>query len=201
MNPIKKSAGNLQYAHRGFVTSGANEGTRLELTAPLDHEKDYTKVVQGSIISLTADGKFAPGCEKGDAASTMRWDIPCVCIKNYFDQDVTTGRVAPAGFPLNETYSFVGGQATGVPLTAGYEIETSEYDAEALKNAELGTALVAGTEANLGKVTVATTAPGAAVPYLGYLSGGISVRGSRTNQYAPATIRFLSDFIPNFTEA
>ena len=199
MNPIKKSAGNLQYAHRGFVTSGANEGTRLELTAPLDHEKDYTKVVQGSIISLTADGKFAPGCEKGDAASTMRWDIPCVCIKNYFDQDVTTGRVAPAGFPLNETYSFVGGQATGVPLTAGYEIETSEYDAEALKNAKPGTALVAGTEANLGKVTKATTAPGGAVPYLGYLSGGIAVRGSQTNQYAPATIRFLSNFIPNFS--
>lgn len=198
MNPIKKSAGNLQYAHRGFVTSGANEGTRLELTAPLDHEKDYTKVVQGSIISLTADGKFAPGCEKGDT-SGMRWDIPCVCIKNYFDQDVTTGRVAPAGFPLNETYSFVGGQATGVPLTAGYEIETSEYDAEALKNAKPGTALVAGTEANLGKVTKATTLPGGAVPYLGYLSGGIAVRGSQTNQYAPATIRFLSNFIPNFS--
>ena len=198
MNPIKKSAGNLQYAHRGFVTSGANEGTRLELTAPLDHEKDYTKVVQGSIISMTVDGKFAPGCDKGDTTG-MRWNIPCVCIKNYFDQDVTTGRAAPAGFPLNETYSFVGGQATGVPLTAGYEIETSEYDAEALKNAKPGTALVAGTEANLGKVTKATTLPGGAVPYLGYLSGGIAVRGSQTNQYAPATIRFLSDFIPNFS--
>ena len=96
------------------------------------------------------------------------------------------------------TYSAVGGKITGIPCTAGYEIETTEFVAGQYKvNDALTTPTGApgDTVANRGKLTKATQAPfkaSGSQPILGFVS-----RVPYENKaYIQNRIGFWTNFIP-----
>ena len=96
------------------------------------------------------------------------------------------------------TYSAVGGKITGIPCTAGYEIETTEFVAGQYKvNDALTTPVGApgATVANRGKLTKATAAPflaSGSQPIFGFVS-----RVPYENKaYIQNRIGFWTNFIP-----
>ena len=96
------------------------------------------------------------------------------------------------------TYSAVGGKITGIPCTAGYEIETTEFVKGTYKvNDALTTPTGAPGDSvtNRGKLTKATAAPFLATgsqPILGFVS-----RVPYENKaYIQTRIGFWTNFIP-----
>lgn len=93
------------------------------------------------------------------------------------------------------TYSAVGGKITGIPCTAGYEIETTEFvPGTYLVNDALTTPTGLGTT-NSGKLTKATQAPfkaSGSQPILGFVSRVPYVNKA----YIQTRIGFWTNFIP-----
>lgn len=160
---ITRSSSIRQYEHIGNIRHGVQTGPwRVEYDAPLD-ATNASKVMQGSVVSLNADGKFVPGCAAG---SGKNQPVPFISMKNSFDPDVTTG-IAGKTQALS-TYSAVGDIITAIPCTSGYEIETTEFDTTAEYAYNDG--VIPATGDDLGKVTVAAAAPGTSKPWLGIVS-------------------------------
>lgn len=135
-----------QITHVGNVRHGVATGPfRVEFDAPVATDDNATKIKQGSIVNLTADGfKLGPGAS----------GVPCMSLKNVTDADVQTG-------VEGETFSAVGERITAIPVTCGYELETTEFDSTGTYT--VGTELSANSD---GKVKAATA--GEAI--IGYVS-------------------------------
>ena len=147
-------------------------------------------IYQGSIISLDENGQYVIGCDKGTGVNRP---VPFISMKNSFDPDVTTGKLDTT--MARSTYSAVGGIITAIPCTAGYELETTEYDKEATFKVNDG--VVPGTGTKIGFATVATEAPGGAEPYLGFVSiPPNAIRPDGVRPYLGTRLAFFSDFIP-----
>lgn len=162
---ISRPSFTRQYEHIGNIRHGVQTGPwRVEFDAPVEKDAGgaYTKINQGSVVSLNAAGKFVPGCAAG---STANHPVPFIAMKNVADPDVTAGITGKT--QAVSTYSAVGDIITAIPCTSGYEIETTEFVGTTFAPND---AITAATGNDLGKVKVATQAPYGDEPYLGFVS-------------------------------
>ena len=190
-----------QNEHAAVIAHGAHPEYRLEFPAEVDGtDANFSKIYQGSVVSLNADGKYICGCGVGTG---VNYPVPCISLKNVFDPDVTTGKLGTTAFVTGSsytvlpdyrksTYSAVGGKITAIPFTGGYEIETTEFDFEA--EYAPNDALVAGTGDLLGKVAKATasTADVGTAPVVGFVSKPMF----SVDSYQQKRISFWTNFIP-----
>lgn len=185
-NYLTRSPLQRQIDHIGNIRHGVATGPwRVEFSAPIKKDVATARdIFQGSVISLNANGQYILGCPAG---SGVNRPVPFISLKNSFDPDVTTG-VSDPKFGRS-AYSAVGGIIAATPCTSGYELETTEYDAEATYAVNDG--VIPGTSTKLGKVTVATAAPGGADPYLGFVS-----IPPKTDYFDNKRLAFFTDFIP-----
>lgn len=198
-----------QINHAAVLAHGAHPKYRVEHDGELDASTPEKKLAnsaikQGSVVHLdSTTGKYNIGLA---AASSINFPVPFISLKNAFDPDVTTGvegdtqTVQIYGStntfsfpnPRRSTFSAVGGKITAIPMTAGYEIETTEF-VEATYH--INDALTAATSTDIGKLKVATQVPfkaSGSEPILGFVS-----RVPYTNDaYLQKRIGFWTNFIP-----
>ena len=201
-----------QTEHAAVIAHGAHPEYRLEFPAPVAEVANATGIYQGSVVSLNSDGQYILGCGAGTGSN---FPVPCISMKNVFDPDVATGKVADpetvsvtAGTvttdytfynPKKSTFSAVGGIITAIPCTGGYEIETTEFVKESTYAPN--DALIVGSTAgvDLGKVDVADStayknlySAGNASPVVGFVSKATFT----VDAYQQKRISFWTDFIP-----
>lgn len=134
---ITRSTFDRQIAHVGNVRHGVATGPfRVEFDAPVAEDESANKIKQGSIVNLTAAGFKLGVSDSG---------VPCMSLKNVTDADVQTG-------VEGETFSAVGEHITAIPVTSGYELETTEYNT--MDTYTVGAELTADND---GKVKLAGT--------------------------------------------
>ena len=175
-----------QDAHVANVRHGVATGPwRIDYVGKVKVQDSAYNIKQGSVVSLNADGEFVIGCP---AATGINCPVPFISLKNVFDPDVTTGKEGAS--MATTTYSAMGGNIVAIPTTCGYELETTEFDADATYAINDG--VIAATAAGkVGKITVATAAPGGADSYLGFVS-----EAPHADYFKNTRIAFLAHFIP-----
>ena len=132
-----------------------------------DLEADET-IYKGMCIYINASGNFQAGLECGS--------MPIIAVRNSDGSDVRTS-------PGNMT----GGKMTGIVVTGGYEIETTEFDEDL--SYPPNTALTAtNTGTDRGEITVGTFYDDT---ILGVVSDGVV-----TAPYSQSMLRFWSYFLP-----
>ena len=200
-----------QSEHAGVIAHGAHPEYRLEFPAEVANVATATSIYQGSVVSLNADGQYVLGCDKGSASN---FPVPCISMKNVFDPDVATGKVAdPVDVevvvdgntsnvtfynPRKSTFSAVGGIITAIPCTGSYEIETTEFVTGSTYHPN--DALIVGSTAgvDLGKIDVAPAtlknpyAAGNTSPVIGFVSKATFT----VDAYQQKRISFWANFIP-----
>jgi len=190
-----------QLEHAAVIAHGAHPEYRLEFPAEVDDTvANFDKIYQGSVVSLNASGKYVIGCGVGTG---VNYPVPCISMKNVFDPDVTTGKLGTSTFVTGSsftvlpdyrktTWSAVGGVITAIPCTGGYEIETTEFDSDAVYAPN--DALIPGTDDKLGKVVKATasTADVGTAPVVGF----VSKAAFKVESYGQDRISFWTNFIP-----
>jgi len=200
-----------QTEHAAVIAHGAHPEYRLEFPAPVAEDSNATSIYQGSVVSLNANGEYVLGCGVGTGSN---FPVPAISMKNVFDPDVATGKVADpqtvsvtAGTvttdytfynPKKSTFSAVGGIITAIPCTGGYEIETTEFvqDSTYAPNDALIVGSTAGVD--LGKIDVAPAtlknpyAAGNTSPVIGFVSKATFT----VEAYSQKRISFWTDFIP-----
>ena len=184
---ITRSSFDRQYEHVANIRHGAaNAPWRVEFDAPLSTSQsdlaNISKLVQGSVVSLNEDGNFVLGAGVG---TDTNHPVPCIVMKNSFDPDVTTGITGKD--QKVSTYSAVGGIVTAIPMTCGYEMETTEFTEGTYKPNDG----VVADATNVGKVTVATANPGSTEVYLGHVSVA-----PKADRFGNKRLAFWADFIP-----
>lgn len=200
-----------QIDHAAVIAHGAHPRYRVEQDAEVDASTAEklaanTKIKQGSVVSLNANGKYDIGLPAG---SGVNYPVPHISLKNAFDPDVTTGVVGPIGMTntvvvsgqtttynfsdyRRNTYSSVGGKITALPCTAGYEIETTEFVSGTYAYND---ALIAASGDDIGKLTIATAQPfkaSGSQPILGFVSRVPYMQEA----YLQKRIGFYTNFIP-----
>lgn len=185
MSDITRETQTRQYEHIGNVRHGVQTAPwRVELPAALKKQDSAANIFQGSVVSLDSNGQYVIGCPAG---SGINHPVPFISMKNNFDPDVRTGYKGKT--QADTTYSSVGGVITAIPVTAGYEMETTEFDATATYAYNDG--VIPGKTTLAGKVTVATAGPGATDPYMGFVS-----KPPALDYFDNKRIAFLTTFIP-----
>jgi len=199
MNQLTREPLTRQDAHVGNVRHGVATGPwRVEYVAAVDTTDlaAARKIVQGSVVSLNATGKYVVGCAAGSGINNP---VPFISLKNVFDPDVTTGKsgisVTYGGGTYSTdlgtaTLSAMGGNITAIPTTCGYELETTEFDAAATYAFNDG--VIPATGDAIGKITVATAGPGGADPYLGF----VSIPPTK-DYFGNDRVAFFANFIPS----
>ena len=198
-----------QSEHAGVIAHGAHPEYRLEFPAEVATDTNAAKIYQGSVVSLNEDGQYVLGCGAGTASN---FPVPCISMKNVFDPDVMTGKVADPETvevvvngttsdvvfynPRKSTFSAVGGIITAIPCTGSYEIETTEF--VGTSTYKPNDALIAATGDNLGKIDVAPAtlkdpyAAGNTSPVIGFVSKATFT----VDAYQQKRISFWANFIP-----
>lgn len=182
MSKITRSGNDLQVSHAAIIAHGAHPEYRLEFSAPV--AADATGIYQGSIVSLNEDGEFVLGAAAGTADNCP---VPMVSMKNIADPDVTTGIEGTTW--ETSTYSAIGGNITAIPVTGGYEIETTEFDVDGTYAAN--DVLTVGADAAAGKVVKGTI--GGTTPVIGFVSKGVSTNNTLLGN---KVLAFFTHFIP-----
>lgn len=191
MSKITRSTFDRQYEHIANIRHGVATGPfRIEFPAPVKAEDNAKKIFQGSVVSLDANGEYVAGCPAGTATNCP---VPFISLKNVFDPDVTTGYNSGDNWTKRSTFSAQGGKITAIPATAGYEMETTEFDTAATYAPN--DALVAGTGDNLGKVVKATSGIGSE-SILGFVS-----LAPATDEHGNKRLAFFTAFVPAAGEA
>ena len=197
-----------QSEHAAVIAHGAHPEYRLEFPAEVAVNDTATSIYQGSVVSLNSNGQYVLGCDKGSAAN---FPVPCISMKNVFDPDVATGKVAdPVEVevsgetvtfynPRKSTFSAVGGIITAIPCTGSYEIETTEFVTGSTYHPN--DALIVGSTAgvDLGKIDVAGSSifnnpygVGNTSPIIGFVSKATFT----VDAYQQKRISFWANFIP-----
>ena len=200
-----------QSEHAGVIAHGAHPEYRLEFPAEVAVNETAASIYQGSVVSLNADGQYVLGCGAGTGSN---FPVPCISMKNVFDPDVMTGKVAdPENVevvvsgetstvtfynPRKSTFSAVGGIITAIPCTGSYEIETTEFVDTSTYHPN--DALIVGSTAgvDLGKIDVAPAtlknpySAGNTSPVIGFVSKATFT----VDAYQQKRISFWANFIP-----
>lgn len=178
-----------QMAHIGNVRHGVATGPwRVEFDAKVhddtgaDGAKTCLKIKQGSIVVLNKDGEFELATATNLALKTNNCAVPCVSLKNVFDADVTTGIETDP--KIDKTVSAMGNVITAIPVTSGYELETTEYDT-AVTDYKPGDLLTVGTD---GKVTRSTDGSGVIL--------GVVSKAPDKDYFNNKRLAFFTTFLP-----
>lgn len=179
-----------QQDHVAVVAHGAHPVNRVEIVAKVKDVEESYNITQGSIVSIDEAGEYVIGCGKGTG---VNFPVPCIAFKNVADPDVSTGYMGKTH--RLTTISAVGGKIVALPCTAGYEIETTEFDPDA--DYFYNDAVIPATaEGKVGLLTKATAQPfqagGASEPIIGF----VSRRPYDVKAHANRRIGFLTNFIP-----
>jgi len=173
---IRRPAGTLQSDHVAVVKHGAHPEYRVEVDAPVDcTDENYVNIFQGSIVSIDYT-------TKGYRLGAANGGVPSVSMKNVKDEDVTTGKGIA---DRKGTLSAVGGVITAIPVTAGYDIETTEYDKTA-------TYLVG---MKLGASSSGLVEPWSSGPVIGF----VTTLPYLEDSYKHTRLGFLTHYIPGDT--
>lgn len=151
---ITRSAFDRQMSHIGNVRHGVATGPwRVEFDAKVADGDTNLKIKQGSVVYLNESGAFTIGVPAKTATSCS---VPCISLKNVSDADVTTGMNTTSNPALDKTVSAMGSVITAIPVTSGYELETTEFVAEDKDNLKVGTFITAGTDGKVKACTAGT---------------------------------------------
>lgn len=180
-----------QMAHIGNVRHGVATGPwRVEFDAKVhddtgsDGAKTCLKIKQGSIVVLNKDGEFELATATNLALKTNNCAVPCISLKNVFDADVTTGMDTTSNPALDKTVSAMGNVITAIPVTSGYELETTEYDT-AITDYKPGDLLTVGTD---GKVTRSSDGSGVIL--------GVVSKAPAKDYFNNTRLAFFTTFLP-----
>lgn len=169
MSMIKENA--KMTGHVCVAVKGPPPNWRAEFSA---QGADINQEIhEGSLISLNENGQFVLGCPAGTGANRPMPMWSCKDKNN-------AGVVQYGG-------NVFAGNYHGLVATGGYEIETSEFNAD--ETYAVNDMLMPG---EAGKVTKATGAAYGAFPVVGVVSCAVDM--NRT--CACKTIRFWSTYIP-----
>lgn len=178
-----------QQDHVAVVAHGAHPVNRVEIVAKVKDVEESYNITQGSIVSIDEAGEYVIGCGKGTG---VNFPVPCIAFKNVADPDVSTGYMGKTH--RLTTISAVGGKIVALPCTAGYEIETTEFDPDA--DYFYNDAITPATGEKIGLITKATAQPfqagGASEPIIGF----VSRKPYDVKAHANRRIGFLTNFIP-----
>ena len=177
-----------QMAHIGNVRHGVATGPwRVEFDAKVhddtaNADPNCLKIKQGSVVVLNEDGEFELATATNLALKTNNCAVPCISLKNVFDADVTTGIETDP--KIDKTVSAMGNVISAIPVTSGYELETTEYDttATAYKPGDL---LTVGTD---GKVTKSTDGSGVIL--------GVVSKAPAKDYFNNTRLAFFATFLP-----
>ena len=177
-----------QMAHIGNVRHGVATGPwRVEFDAKVhddtaDKDPNCLKIKQGSVVVLNEDGEFELATATNLALKTNNCAVPCISLKNVFDADVTTGIETDP--KIDKTVSAMGNVISAIPVTSGYELETTEYDttATAYKPGDL---LTVGAD---GKVTKSTDGSGVIL--------GVVSKAPAKDYFNNTRLAFFATFLP-----
>lgn len=179
-----------QMAHIGNVRHGvATEPWRVEFDAKVhddtaNESPNCLKIKQGSVVVLNKDGEFELATATNLKLASGNCAVPCISLKNVFDADVTTGIETDP--KIDKTVSAVGNVISAIPVTSGYELETTEWEGNA-KDYRPGDLLTVGTD---GKVKKATSAEGTDV-ILGVVS-----KAPAKDYFNNTRLAFFTTFLP-----
>lgn len=149
---ITRSAFDRQMSHIGNVRHGVATGPwRVEFDAKVADDASNLKIKQGSVVHLKESGEFTIGVPTKTNTSCS---VPCISLKNVSDADVTTGIGADP--KIDQTVSAMGSVITAIPVTSGYELETTEFDAADKEKLKVGTFITAGTDGKVKACTAGT---------------------------------------------
>lgn len=152
-----------QMAHIGNVRHGVATGPwRVEFDAKVhddtaSEDPNCLKIKQGSIVVLNKDGEFELATadnlklDTTTSAAAINCAVPCISLKNVFDADVTTGIETDP--KIDKTVSAMGNVISAIPVTSGYELETTEWEGNA-EGYKPGDLLTVGTKGKVKKSTV-----------------------------------------------
>lgn len=151
---ITRSAFDRQMSHIGNVRHGVATGPwRVEFDAKVADDAANLKIKQGSVVHLNESGAFTIGVPTRTPTSCS---VPCISLKNVSDADVTTGMNTTSNPALDKTVSAMGSVITAIPVTSGYELETTEFVAEDKDKLKVGTFITAGTDGKVKACTAGT---------------------------------------------
>lgn len=179
-----------QMAHIGNVRHGVATGPwRVEFDAKVHDDTasadpNCLKIKQGSVVILNKDGEFELATVTNLALKTNNCAVPCISLKNVFDADVTTGMNTTSKPALDKTVSAMGNVITAIPVTSGYELETTEYDTT-VTDYKPGDLLTVGTD---GKVTRSTDGSGVIL--------GVVSKAPAADYFNNTRLAFFTTFLP-----
>ncbi|MFA5753054.1 MAG: hypothetical protein WC910_08300 [Bacteroidales bacterium] len=168
------TVGNM-YDHTYAIAHGPQDTRdRLDYTAEVDAD---ATIYRGGICSLNSSGKFVAGCGAG---TTTNYVIPMIATGSTEYPDTK-----------QPTYSGFVGKLNALVVTAGMEIETTEYVSTSTYH--IGDAVVPGATTNAAKIDISTEAVYANTkPILGF----ISMTPTAGKAYNVNAIRFWTCFFP-----
>lgn len=178
-----------QMAHIGNVRHGVATGPwRVEFDAKVHDDtgsggaKTCLKIKQGSVVVLNEDGEFELATATNLALKTNNCAVPCISLKNVFDADVTTGIETDP--KIDKTVSAMGNVISAIPVTSGYELETTEYDTT-ITDYKPGDLLTVGTD---GKVTRSSDGSGVIL--------GVVSKAPAKDYFNNTRLAFFATFLP-----
>ena len=179
-----------QMAHIGNVRHGVATGPwRVEFDAKVhddtaNEDPNCLKIKQGSVVVLNKDGEFELATATNLKLVSGNCAVPCISLKNVFDADVTTGIETDP--KIDKTVSAMGNVISAIPVTSGYELETTEWEGNA-EDYEPGDLLTVGAD---GKVKKAASAEGTDV-ILGVVS-----KAPAKDYFNNTRLAFFTTFLP-----
>ena len=180
-----------QMAHIGNVRHGVATGPwRVEFDAKVhddtgaDGAKTCLKIKQGSVVVLNEYGEFVLATAANLKLASGNCAVPCISLKNVFDADVTTGIETDS--KIDKTVSAMGNVISAIPVTSGYELETTEWEGNA-EDYKPGDLLTVGTD---GKVKKSASAEGTDV-ILGVVS-----KAPAKDYFNNTRLAFFTTFLP-----
>ena len=177
-----------QMAHIGNVRHGVATGPwRVEFDAKVhddtaNEDPNCLKIKQGSVVVLNKDGEFELATATNLALKTNNCAVPCISLKNVFDADVTTGIETDP--KIDKTVSAMGNVISAIPVTSGYELETTEYDTT-VTDYKPGDLLTVGTD---GKVTRSIDGSGVIL--------GVVSKAPAKDYFNNTRLAFFATFLP-----
>lgn len=177
-----------QMAHIGNVRHGVATGPwRVEFDAKVhddtaNADPNCLKIKQGSVVVLNEDGEFELATATNLALKTNNCAVPCISLKNVFDADVTTGIETDP--KIDKTVSAMGNVISAIPVTSGYELETTEYDTT-VTDYKPGDLLTVGAD---GKVTKSTDGSGVIL--------GVVSKAPAKDYFNNTRLAFFATFLP-----
>lgn len=163
-------APNLLTAHGLDIKKGWFDMAALDYAAKMSADVDYD-VPRGRVVHLNSNGEFRPGAHNTGVAIFL--------LNGSSDADVSNPGWGQPGAATAANFMHVAiaptGKLSGVVATGGYEISTTEFDAEETYSpGDLLTAAINDSNAAVGGVLTNSGVTQFVQPVVGVVSSGVA---------------------------